>query len=87
MQLLEHRSFDLLILDMVMDPGMSGLETYRAILEKHPGQRAIVASGFAEDTQIEETLKLGAGAAIRKPYAIEVIGVAVRTELDRPVDR
>ncbi|MBW2585251.1 MAG: response regulator [Deltaproteobacteria bacterium] len=33
---LKSRSADLIILDMIMDPGIDGLETYRRILELHP---------------------------------------------------
>lgn len=33
---LKSTSADLIILDMIMDPGIDGLETYRRILELHP---------------------------------------------------
>jgi len=66
-----------------MDPGIDGLETYAKIIEIHPGQKAIIASGYAENKQVNETQKLGAGAYIRKPYTMENIGVAIRKELDR----
>jgi two-component system cell cycle sensor histidine kinase/response regulator CckA len=80
---LQDHSVDLIILDMIMAPGMDGLETYQRILESHPGQKAIIASGFSETDRVKETLKLGAGAYIKKPYLLERIGVAVREELDR----
>jgi PAS domain S-box-containing protein len=74
---------DLLILDMIMDPGIDGLETYRRILELHPGQKAIIASGFSETERVREAQDLGVGAFIRKPYLLEKIGLLVRQELDR----
>ena len=74
---------DLLILDMVMDPGIDGLEAYREILKTAPGQKAIIASGFSETDRVKEAQHLGAGSYIRKPYTLEKIGLAVRTELDR----
>ena len=80
---LEEHSVDLIILDMIMDPGIDGLETYQRILESHPGQKAIIASGFSETDRVKEALKLGAGAYIKKPYLLERIGIAVREELDR----
>jgi len=79
---LKHNKTDLLILDMIMEPGMDGLETYRQILQLHPGQKAIIASGFSETDQVKEAQRLGAGAYIKKPYKIEKIGTAVRAELD-----
>ena len=74
---------DLLILDMVMEPGIDGLETYREILKTAPGLKAIIASGFSETERVKEAQTLGAGAYLRKPYTLEKIGLAVRTELDR----
>ena len=34
---------DLVVLDMIMDPGIDGLETYKRILKLHPHQKAIIA--------------------------------------------
>ena len=73
---------DLVLLDMIMDPGIDGLETYRRILEIYPGQRAAIASGYSESERVRQTQALGAGKYIRKPYSIEKIATAVRGELD-----
>jgi signal transduction histidine kinase/ActR/RegA family two-component response regulator len=75
---------DLVILDMIMDPGIDGLETYRQILNLHTHQKAIIVSGFSENERVKAAQAMGAGAYIRKPYTFEKIGLAVRTELDRP---
>ncbi|MCD4715146.1 MAG: response regulator, partial [Desulfobacterales bacterium] len=80
---MKDSSADLLVLDMIMDPGIDGLETYKRILEFHPGQKAIIASGFSETERVKETQRLGAGAYVKKPYLLEKIGLAVRTELDK----
>ena len=74
---------DLLILDMIMDPGIDGLETYRRILKLRPGQKAIIVSGFSETERVRRALDLGAGAFVKKPYTIEKIGQAIRRELDK----
>jgi CheY-like chemotaxis protein len=74
---------DLLLLDMIMDPGMDGCETYQKILERRPGQKAVIASGFSESGRVEQTQRLGAGIYIRKPYAIEVLGLAIKDALAR----
>jgi signal transduction histidine kinase/ActR/RegA family two-component response regulator len=78
---MKNHSADLLVLDMIMPPGIDGLDTYRKILETHPKQKAVIASGFSETDRVKETQKLGAGQYIRKPYTLEKIGVAVRDEL------
>ncbi len=80
---LTTNKIDLLILDMIMDPGMDGLDTYRKILETHPGQKAIIASGFSETDRVKEVLSLGAGAYIKKPFLLEKIGLAVKEELEK----
>lgn len=80
---LSDHEADLVILDMIMDPGMDGLGTYRGILEIRPGQKAIIVSGFSESDRVREALRLGAGAYIRKPYALTDLARAVRAELDR----
>ena len=75
------RPVDLLLLDMIMDPGIDGLETYRRIAEYHPDQKVIIASGFSETGRVEEMQRLGAGEYVRKPYSMEKIGLAVKKAL------
>ena len=66
-----------------MGPAMDGLDTYRSILEIHPGQKAIIVSGFSETGRVAEAQALGAGSYVRKPYLMETIGQAIRQELDK----
>jgi DNA-binding NarL/FixJ family response regulator len=77
----EGKRPDLLVLDMIMDPGIDGLETYKRVLNICPHQKAVIASGFAENDRVKQTQKLGAGQYIKKPYTIEKIGLAVKNEL------
>ena len=76
---------DLLILDMIMEPGIDGLETYKRILKIKPGQKAVIVSGFSETERVKEAQSLGAGVYVRKPYLMEKIGRAVRAELGAPL--
>ena len=80
-QFLEKNTVDLVILDMLMGIGMDGLDTYQEILKRHPGQKAIIASGFAETERVKEAQRLGAGAYIKKPYVIATLGRAIKEEL------
>jgi DNA-binding NtrC family response regulator len=82
-QHLQNSRADLLILDMIMDPGIDGFETYKRILALRPGQKAIIASGFSETERVKEAKKMGAGAYVKKPYSLEDIGLVVRAELDK----
>ena len=78
----EH-TVDLIVLDMIMDPGIDGLDTYKKILEVHPGQKAIIASGFSETERIREVQRLGAGQYLKKPYTLEKLGLVVKAELEK----
>jgi CheY-like chemotaxis protein len=80
---LRHHAADLLVLDMIMEPGLDGLETYRRVLKLKPDQKIIIASGYSESNRVKQAQRMGAGAYIKKPYLLEKIGRAVRSELDR----
>lgn len=80
---LKQDSADILLLDMIMDPGIDGLETYRKIIKLHPGQKAVIASGFAENSRVREAQRLGVGRYIKKPYTIENLGIAIKDQLSQ----
>lgn len=82
---LKKKKADLMILDMIMDPGIDGLDTYRRVLEIHPKQKAIIVSGFSESDRVRAAQALGAGAYLKKPYDMEKLGLAAKKELDRAV--
>ena len=83
LEYLKNHKADMLVIDMIMAPGIDGLETYQKILEINPIQKAILVSGFSETDRVKEALSLGAGAYVKKPYVLETIGVAIRDELAR----
>ncbi len=72
---------DLLLIDMIMDPGMNGRETYEQIIKIQPAQKAIIASGFAETDDVRQVLAAGAAKFIRKPIIIQELGKAVKETL------
>ena len=78
----EHR-VDILVLDMIMRPGEGGRETYEKIIKLHPGQKAVIVSGYAETNEVKETQRLGAGRYIKKPLTLKKIGEAVKEELSK----
>lgn len=65
---LRENRVDLVLLDMIMEPGMDGLATYRKILEISPSQNAVIVSGFSETARVKKAQKLGAGPYVRKLY-------------------
>lgn len=81
---MKQHSADLLVLDMIMDPGIDGLDTYKEILALHREQKAIIASGFSASDRVKEAQRLGADQYVKKPYTLEKIGLAVKTALEKP---
>jgi CheY-like chemotaxis protein len=80
---LEKNPVDLLVIDMLMDPGMNGRETYETILTIQPGQRAIIATGFSDSDEVKAALRLGAAGFIKKPYSLAELGRAVQEALEK----
>ena len=65
-----------------MEPGIDGLDTYRRIIKIHPGQKAIIASGYSETERVLEARRLGVNLCIKKPFNIETIGMALRKVIE-----
>jgi|GEM_PF-3510555 len=82
-EFIQQQTVDLVVLDMIMEPGIDGLETYQRMLSHVPGQKAIIASGFAETIRVKKARQLGACSYLKKPYTLEKLGVSVRAALDQ----
>ena len=80
---LKKHPADLLLLDMIIGSGMNGRQVYEEIRSLYPDQKAVIASGFSEDSEVRKTLRLGAGGFIKKPYSLVQLGTAVKNELNR----
>ena len=80
---LEQQAVDLLLLDMVMDPGIDGLETYKRVLKINPDQKAIIASGFSKTERVLEALSLGASHFLNKPYRLQHLAETIKAALRR----
>ena len=76
----DHQA-DLLILDMVMDPGIDGQETYERIKQFRPGQKAVIVSGFAETKQVKKAIERGASHYLKKPLMLEDLARGVKSVL------
>ncbi|WP_456473540.1 response regulator [Desulfolithobacter sp.] len=79
---LQGREVDLVLLDMIMEPGMDGLDTYRKICQLRPDQKVIIVSGYSETDRVREALELGVRSYLKKPYTLEEIASAIVRELD-----
>jgi two-component system, cell cycle sensor histidine kinase and response regulator CckA len=77
LQYLNDRSVDLVLLDMIMEAGLDGLDTYRRILEIRPHQKVIIVSGYAETERTRLAMELGVRRYVQKPYTLEKIGSTI----------
>ena len=80
-EFLSDQSADLLLLDMLMEPGMDGYQTFEKIKVLHPEQKALITSGFSEGEDVKKAQKLGAGDYVKKPYTLVELGLAIKKEL------
>lgn len=83
---LEEKSVDLVILDMLMAPGINGLETFKRLLAMRPEQKALIASGYSHPSHIDEARDLGVISYVMKPYSVSHIGKVVFNALHQKSD-
>lgn len=78
---LKEQPVDLLLLDMIMEPGIDGLDTFKRVLSFYPEQKAVIASGYTKNARVRSALELGA-SFVHKPYCLEEIARAVKSALN-----
>jgi NarL family two-component system response regulator LiaR len=69
---------DVILMDIVM-PGMNGVETTRAVLERYPQVEIIVLTSFPDQDLVQETLEAGAIGYLLKDAPIDALGDAIRS--------
>ena len=76
---MQNETFDLVLIDMMMEPGMNGRQTYEKIIKINPGQKALIASGYSDNQDVKRALALGAGGFIKKPYSMRELFMAIQS--------
>ena len=76
-EFIKNHPVDLALIDMIMEPGINGLETYRRLRKINPGIQAIITSGFSKSADVTTALELGAGGYLRKPYSIRQLALLI----------
>ncbi len=72
---------DMAILDMIMDPGINGLQTLKELKRIDPHLKAMIASGYAKNEAIDTMMGMGAKNFIYKPYNLQQLALAVSRTL------
>ena len=70
--LVQHDSFDLIILDMVM-PGTDGMNAIPLLRRYSPGSRIVVITAFSTVQNAVQALRQGAHDYLSKPFTIETL--------------
>lgn len=79
----KRKRHDLIILDMLLENGIDGLDTFTKLCKIDPNVKAIIVSGFSETVRVKDAQRMGAGEYIKKPYSLREFGLAVKKELER----
>lgn len=84
--LLETFPFHAAIADVrLTEPsGFEGLELIRYAIEKQPGTRVVLISGYASQELQREAAARGAVALLQKPFCIDDIEAAIGSGFDKP---
>jgi PAS domain S-box-containing protein len=67
----EGRPFDVVIADLTVPDGMGGKELIRELQRIDPGVRAIISSGYSNDSVLRDFKEHGFQGCVVKPYKIE----------------
>ena len=76
-----QQSVDLIILDMIMEPDMNGRQTLKKILEIRPDQKTLIASGYAESSEVKKACTMGHTTLMNKPYTMQKLAESVQQAL------
>jgi CheY-like chemotaxis protein len=77
--LADARSVDIVLSDIMMPGGSSGLELAREIKRRQPGLHVVLTTGYAESAA---SMKEGEFRLLLKPYSVEALEDALRGEIN-----
>ena len=63
--------FDLVIMDLTIPGGMGGKDAIRSLRDMDPGVRALVSSGYSNDSVMSNPRQHGFDGTIAKPYTMD----------------
>ena len=75
----DGKPFDALIMDLTITSGMGGKEAIGKLIKIDPEVKAIVSSGYSDDSLMANYKKYGFCAIITKPYEIEELHALLNT--------
>ncbi len=76
---------DLLVADIVMPKGMSGLDVAQNLVARKPDLKVVFTSGYSVDELETDFIRRGRGTFLQKPYTRSTLAKAVRERLDTSI--
>ena len=80
----EQEGFEAVLLDLTVPGGMGGKETIRRLKKIDPNVKAIVSSGYSQDSIMKEYGRFGFKGVLPKPYNIEQLKNALLNVISAP---
>jgi PAS domain S-box-containing protein len=75
---MEGKPFDVVIMDATVPGGMGGKDAVKVLLKVDPHARAVLSTGYANDSMLASLQELGFADVILKPYTAQDVGKVVR---------
>jgi len=82
LEILDKESFNLILLDLKM-PDMDGIDVLKEIIEKWPGMKVIMITGYSTVETAVQALRLGAFNHIEKPFTPDILIAAVKEAFEQ----
>ena len=76
--------FDLVILDLSVPEGLGGKEAIALLKAYDPAVKAIVSSGYTNDTVVQNFMQYGFSGRLSKPYKINDLKQILEQVLKKP---
>ena len=78
---LSKNSVNLIILDMILSNGETGIDIFKEIVKIESKQKVIIASGYSDKNLVNEAFSFGAKDYIHKPYDLKKLGMVIKSAL------
>jgi CheY-like chemotaxis protein len=78
---LKNNNADVMLLDIIMAPGINGVDAYKDAVQYKPDIKTIIVSGFSNPNIAHELKKLGISDFLQKPYTIESLARTLKAKL------
>ena len=74
-----HKQFDVVMLDLIVPGDMGGKEAIQRLAGINPAVKAILVSGYAQDSVMTEFRDYGFQAVITKPFTLQELSATLRS--------